>query len=313
MGTCTNFTVQMVARINKTVLVFEKEIVSMEEGKQRGSAWSIKLAFFLYKIFGYRFLYLLLYPITFFYFLVANNAKDALRIYYSRLGIPFTNKIYYEHLRVFAICLTDRFISKMNPEDYEFIYENIEIPKKVLEYGSILVYSHFGGWAASSNGSHVSNKINVVMREVMLSGITQIENKLKPKSEINIIDLDQGTIAVSVQVANALLNEEVVAMMADRAANQKAKQEVLFLNEKANFNRNPFQIAYKMNKPIVAYFIIWVGMQRYKVEYIHIDMDRNISEKDAIEKALTVYVEKFEEIVKKHPEQWFNLFNFWEK
>ncbi len=285
----------------------------MHKRKQRGSAWSIQLAFFLYRTFGYKFLYLLLYPITFFYFLVASNAKVALKIYYNRLDIPFTNKIYYEHLRIFAICLTDRFISKMNPEDYEFIYDDNDIPKNILEHGSILVYSHVGGWAASSTGAHVSNRINIVMQEAMLSGITQIENKLKTKSEINIIDLDQGTIAVSIQIANALLNEEVVAMMADRAANKKAEKEAFFLDEKANFNKNPFQIAYKMNKPIIAYFIIWIGMQRYKVEYIHIELDRNISEEDAIEKALILYVAKFEEIVKKHPEQWFNLYDFWEK
>ncbi len=285
----------------------------MENGKQRGSAWSIQLALFLYKLFGYKFLYTLLYPITFFYFLVAKNAKEPLKIYYKNLGIEFNNKIYYEHLRIFAVCMVDRFASKINPENYTFEYENIEIPVKTLESGTVLVYSHFGGWAASSSGVHVKNKIHIVMREAMLDGMREVENALGLKSQLNIIDLNQGTIAVSVQIANALMNEEVVTIMADRASNAKAEMEVLFLNKKARFNKNPFQIAYKTDKPIVAYFIIFAGIQHYKVEYIIIDMDRSKAEDEAVREALIQYVKKFEEIIKQYPNQWFNFYDFWEK
>jgi len=285
----------------------------MENGKQRGSAWSIQLALFLYKLFGYKFLYTLLYPITFFYFLVAKNAKEPLKIYYKNLGIEFNNKIYYEHLRIFAVCMVDRFASKINPENYTFEYENIEIPVKTLESGTVLVYSHFGGWAASSSGVHVKNKIHIVMKEAMLDGMREVENALGLKSQLNIIDLNQGTIAVSVQIANALMNEEVVTIMADRASNAKAEMEVLFLNKKAKFNKNPFQIAYKTDKPIVAYFIIFTGIQHYKVEYIIIDMDRSKTEDEAVREALIQYVKKFEEIIKQYPNQWFNFYDFWEK
>jgi predicted LPLAT superfamily acyltransferase len=285
----------------------------MENGKQRGSGWSIQSALFLYKLFGYKFLYYLLYPITFFYFLVAKNAKEPLKIYYKNLDIEFNNKIYFEHLRTFAICLVDRFISKIHPEQYTFEYDNIEIPIKIMESGTVLVYSHFGGWAASSSGVHVKNKINIVMQEAMLDGIKKLEKSIGLKSQLNIIDLNQGTIAVSVQIANALMNEEVVTIMADRASNKKAEMEVVFLNKKATFNKNPFQIAYKTDKPVLAYFIILSGMQKYKVEYIKINIDKSKKEEIAVKDALTQYVKKFEEIVKQYPDQWFNLYDFWEK
>lgn len=285
----------------------------MKKGKQRGSAWSIKLALFFYKLFGYTFLYYLLYPITFFYFLVAKNAKEPLKIYYKNLGIEFNNKIYYEHLRIFAICLVDRFTSKINPENYHFDYGKKKAPSDILNSGCILVYSHIGGWAASSNGARVDNKINIVMQEAMLDGIQEFEQTLGLKSQLHIIDLSEGTIAVSVQIANALMNEEVVAVMADRAANEKAEQEVYFLGKKAKFNKNPFQIAYKTSKPMLAYFIIWTGIQKYKVEYLEINLDKDKKEAQAVEEALAKYVNKLEEVVKRHPEQWFNFFDFWEK
>ncbi len=281
--------------------------------KQRGSTGSIQLVLILYKLFGYKFIYYFMYPVTFIYFLMATNVKDSLRIYYKNLDIEFNNKVYFEHLRLFAVCMVDRFISKINPKSYSFEYDNIDIPAKILESGSILIYSHFGGWAASSTGSHVKNKINIVMQETMLDGIKQLENDIEDEANINVIDLNQGAIAVSVQIANALLNEEVVAIMADRASNEKAEHKVFFLNERANFNKNPFQVAYKVNKPILAYFIIWTGIQKYKVEYIRIDMNRSKPELESVEEALTTYVKKFEEIVKKYPNQWFNFYDFWEK
>ena len=133
------------------------------------------------------------------------------------------------------------------------------------------------------------------------------------KKDIHIIDLGSGTIIVSVQIANALLDEEIVAMMADRAANEKSEIEIDFLGEKARFNKSPFQIAYKMNKPILVYFVIFTGMQKYKVEYLVIELDQSKKENDAIFEALTKYTTLYEEIVKKYPSQWFNFYNFWEK
>ena len=285
----------------------------MQQTKQRGSKQSIQLVLSLYHLFGYRFIYYFMYLVTFFYFLIASNVKKSLQDYYKHLNIKFTSKVYYEHLRMFSVSMVDRFISKIHPEDYDFKYETNEVPVKTLASGGVLIYSHFGGWAASTTGSHVKNKINIVMQESMLTDIKGLEKKLEIESEVNVIDVDKGMIAVSVDIANALLNEEIVAIMADRVSNEKAEVEVLFLGEKATFNKNPFQVAYKVDKPLLAYFIIWTDVQQYKVEYINIIMDKNKTETDAVMEALEAYVEKFEEIVRLYPNQWFNLYDFWEK
>jgi len=280
--------------------------------KQRGSGWSIALVFNLYKLFGYKFIYYLMYPVTFFYFIFASNIKASLKIYYKNIGQEFNNKIYFEHLRVFAICMVDRFITKADAKSYSFEYDNIEIPTKILNDGTILLYSHFGGWAASSNSSHVKNKVNIVMQEVLLDEIKEIEDSLEAKENINVIDLNQGMISVSVQIANALMDNEIVAIMADRASNEKGIIETEFFKKKAKFNKNPFQIAYKMDKPILVYFIILQGIQKYKVEYLVINLDKTKNEEEAIEIALDQYVKKYEEVIVNHPNQWFNFYNFWE-
>jgi len=281
--------------------------------KQRGSAWSIKLVFNLYKLLGYKFIYYLMYPVSFFYFIFASNVKESLKIYYQKQNIKFTNKIYFEHLRIFAICLVDRFIAKMDPQSYTFKYTDIEKQKELLQKGAIILYSHFGGWAASSSVPMVNSKINIVMQEVILDGIKEIENEIKNKTNINIIDLNSGTLGVSIQIANALMNDEIVVMMADRAANKKGQLFSKFFSSDAAFNKNPFQIAYKMDKPLLVYFIVLDGIQSYKVVHIYINIDKSLNENDAIRKALNEYILEYEKVIHNYPNQWFNFYNFWEK
>jgi predicted LPLAT superfamily acyltransferase len=282
--------------------------------KQRGSAWSIKLVFNLYKLFGYTFIYYLMYPVTFFYFLFAHNVKDSLKIYYKHLGMRFTTITYFTHLRIFAVCMVDRFISRINPNIYTYTYSNFKELNDLLEEGGILLMSHYGGWAVSSNSAHTNNQIHIVMKEVLLDGIKEIENKLKPiKQNTSIIDLSKGELNVSIQIANALLENELVAIMADRTNHAKYNLMFPFLEENAYFNKNPFQIAYSSEKNLIAFFVVFTHMKTYKVIHKKIVFDFSLNKEACIKKAMHEYIALYENLLKQHPYQWFNFYNFWEK
>ncbi|RBQ28025.1 lysophospholipid acyltransferase family protein [Aliarcobacter vitoriensis] len=279
---------------------------------QRGSGWSIKLVFTLYKFFGYKFTYYLMYPVTFFYFIFATNVYRDLKIYYEKLHIPFTKKVYYNHLFMFAICMVDRFISKYDCNSYNFTYENKELIKEQVDNGSILLLSHFGGWSVTNCKTLSTNNINVVMKEVILESIKKIENSINsPLKNINIIDQSANPIEVSIKIANAISNKECVAFMADRAVDPKFSQKVEFLGELASFNTNPFKVAYKTKTHITLAFVINIGLQSYLIKAKEIKMDFSLNEKSAVTNSLIEYVKNLEDIVKKYPNQWFNLYNFW--
>ncbi|WP_419678087.1 lipid A biosynthesis acyltransferase [Aliarcobacter lanthieri] len=281
---------------------------------QRGSGWSIKLVFTLYKFFGYKFTYYLMYPVTFFYFIFASNVKRALKLYYSKLDLELTNKSYFNHLFMFAICMTDRFISKHDCMSYNFTYKNRDFIKEQVDNGSILLLSHFGGWSISNCKTLSSNTINVVMKEVILKSIKEIENSINnPLKNINIIDQSANPIEVSIKIANAISNKECVAFMADRAVDKRFQEEVEFLGELASFNTNPFKVAYKTQTPLTLVFVVNIGLQSYLIKSREIKMDFSLDEKSAVTNSLKEYVKSFEDIVKKYPNQWFNLYNFWGK
>lgn len=282
--------------------------------KQRGSGWSIKLVYNLYNLFGYKFIYYLMYPVSYFYYLKADNVKEALRIYYEKIGKEFSKKAHHEHLRHFAICMCDRFISLANPQDYDFDIEDREALEKELSQGGILLLSHFGGWASASNCfSGVNTKLNVVMQEAMMHSIKKIEDSIKKDntSDINIIDTSKGGIAVTLEIAKALSKNELVAMMADRATSKKNSQKIDFFNKEASFNKNPFEIAYKTDKPLFALFICYLKPQKYKLDYVKIDIDKSKDMKDEVQRTMKEYVDRFEQNVNIYPQGWFNFYDFW--
>lgn len=281
--------------------------------KQRGSGWSIKLVFNLYKLFGYKFIYYLMYPVTFFYFIFATNVKEALKIYYKQIGVPFNNLKYFEHLRIFAITMVDRFITRVDPSSYTYLYDDGDTPLEIFSKASILLQSHFGGWASSANVSRTTNKINIVMQEALMDSIKEIEDSLDIKTNVSIIDLNSGGLSVSIAVANALMNNEVVAIMGDRAASVSGMVAAEFFGKEAYFNKNPFQIAYKMGTPILVYFVIYQKIQTYKFEFLKIELDKSKPEEEAIQEALKKYVDMYEQMVRANPNQWLNFYDFWKK
>lgn len=254
-----------------------------------------------------------MYPVTFVYAILSINVYRALKKYYAHLGISMSLFRYFEHSRMFAITMVDRFITKAEPKAYKFVYNNPDRPLEIFSNATILLLSHFGGWAASSNSSRSTNVMNIVMQEAMKETIKTIEDEIGYKDTQKIIDINRGPIAVSIAIANALMANEVVAIMGDRASNPKATIAVNFLGEEAYFNKNPFQIAYKMKKPMVAYFVILTEIQEYKIEFIEIDVDFDKRVDEAIQEALEIYVKKYEEVVRRYPNQWFNLYDFWKK
>ena len=254
-----------------------------------------------------------MYPVSLFYALISTNVKVALRDYYSRLGIEMSFYRYFEHSRMFAITMVDRFITKADPKSYKFVYDNPDRPLEIFSNATILLLSHFGGWAASSNVSRSTNVMNIVMQEAMKDTIKEIEDEIGYKDTQKIIDINKGPIAVSISIANALMQNEVVAIMGDRASNPNATIAVEFLGEEALFNKNPFQIAYKMKKPLVSYFVMLTGVQEYKIEFIEIDVDYEKNSEEAIREAVEIYVKKYEELVRLYPNQWLNLYDFWKK
>ncbi|MDR1461137.1 MAG: lysophospholipid acyltransferase family protein [Campylobacteraceae bacterium] len=277
--------------------------------KQRGSGRVIRLALWFYKVFGYFPFFILLYPITFIYYVKAANVRRALKLYYRQIGVKYTRLRYFEHLRKFAIVMTDRFISKCDPQSYNIIINKQEAIKHTQD-GAIMLFSHFGGWSVTAEFLRETNlHVTVIMKEIIKSDIKAVEAKLcSNTTNVKVVDLmNTSVIDASVIIAKALLNKEIVAMMGDRANNPKHAIKTEFFGREAEFNKTPFEIAKKSKLPIIVFFSTYIKPRVYKADFFKIDSEDNI------ESMLRQYTKAYEDVVKKVPNQWFNLYNFWEE
>jgi predicted LPLAT superfamily acyltransferase len=152
------------------------------------------------------------------------------------------------------------------------------------------------------------------MQESLIAPIKCIEDNLETKNpHLNIINLSKGGVYVTMKIATALLNNEIVAMMADRATEAKNRECVTFFGKNAAFNKNPFSIAYKTEKPLMGIAFSYQKPQHYRIEFIEITMNKNNHAEEEIHKAMQTYADFFASHVRAYPNQWFNLYPFWKE
>jgi len=284
--------------------------------KQRVGGIVVKTLYKLYQLFGYKFVYYSLYLVVLYYFLFAKDVRSALKIYYKKLGIRFSNKIFFQHLFNYAITTSDRFISKSNPELYTIINKRRETLVHEISDGSILLLNHFGGWATAINYFNYSDtKLHIVMNEAMIQSAKEFEDIIQKKNNdsVNIIDLSKGFLHSYITIANALLDNESVGLMGDRAIDPKHNNLINFFGEKASFNKNPFRIAYKTKKPIIVVFVVYIEPLKYEEFFYKIELDFSLKQDEAIEQSMNQYIEYLSNILIKYPTQWFNFYDFWKK
>ena len=281
------------------------------EVNQKGSAKGHKIVLALYKIFGYRFVAFILNFVAFYYMIFSPATKKSLQSYYDHLGIKLTNYVFFQHIKFFAFSIFDRFISRVKPDELTLVKDNRSIFEAIYESGGVVLFSHFGSWAVASHSlSDNESKVHVVMRESTKKEISEVENSITRTNEggVNIIDLNKGAIAANIQIANAIMNKEIVAMMVDRVTNESKTIKVNFLNDNVNINKNPFDVAKRLNTPVIAIFVINIGIAKYNLKFEQVEV-----EDKTVQEIAQNYMDILEVMVKKNPKQWYNFYDFFKQ
>ncbi|MEA1917760.1 MAG: lysophospholipid acyltransferase family protein [Campylobacterota bacterium] len=278
------------------------------EKEKRGYALGYKIVLFIYKLVGYKTVSFILNFVALYYAIFSPSSKKSLQSYYRHINKELTFITYFKHIKIFSVSILDRFISRMDPKEITLTRTNREIFYSLKKEGGVVLLSHVGGWATASHVMQADIPLmHVVMRENSKESMKKVEHSSDRKNEdgVNIIDLNQGAIAANVQIANALLANEVVAMMVDRVVDERKTVEVTFLGSIVKINKTPFDIASRLNKPLIVAFIINSAQKQYNLSFYEIDKESKTLEQMAQE-----YAFRLEEVVKKDPSQWYNFYDY---
>lgn len=287
--------------------------------EEAGSTRGLRVMLWIARRVNRRMLHAVLYPITAYFYLVRKPERCASRNFLNRvLPQPATRGDVWRHFLNFAKMTADRF--------YFFVDGGQNIPIKfigedalrtVMARGTagIFLAAHFGSFeAARVVGPQLGDiDLRIVLDKSVSSRIVEILQDINPTLIDRIIDSDQGSVALGLNIASALRDGDWVGFLADRHRPADRIMQHTFLGEPANFPVGPYIVANTVHAPIIGIFCR-ITEQGYEVhcEVLSEAVTLDRKERQAQLQALSArYVERLEHHVRAAPFGWFNFYDFW--
>ena len=286
--------------------------MSRWDGKTKGSLTGYKIFLFFINTLGLNFAYYLLRIVTFYYYLFASKPRKALLDFYQNAlhtSRATAKKLVRTNFYIFGQTLVDRaafLLGKDEKFTHTFENEKYLIDIRDQGKGGILLSAHLGNWETAGNllKGRITPTINIVMLDAEVENIKKYMNLSTGGSRFKVIPI-KNDLSHIISIRNALVNNEFVAIHADRYLEGSKFIELDFLGKKAKFPHGPFIIASKFDAPVTFVFAAKDGEYSY-----HLSATSPITGKAKPEEIAKLYVAELEKKVWEYPEQWFNYFNF---
>ncbi len=283
--------------------------------KSRGNKLGYSIFLFFLKHFGLGFAYANLTYVVPHFMLFAPTQTKALWFYYrtiwgkSRLQ---TIGCIYKHFFRFGQCLIDKAAIQCGLKDrFTFQFENYDNFLQLLDSGrgAIIIGAHVGAWQMGGTffGDY-AKKMHIVMVDEEYEFVKQyMEESDKTYSIIPVNKTDE--IETALRIKRALNAGETVCLQGDRYMNRERVLTAKFLGYDANFPEGPFRLAAKLRVPVAFYF---ATRQNRGYKFAFTTVDTQVDGAKITEKQLLAqYIAALEKVVKTAPQQWFNLYQFW--
>ncbi|MCF0056438.1 lysophospholipid acyltransferase family protein [Dyadobacter sp. CY356] len=289
--------------------------MSRWDGKTKGSLFGYKIFLFLINALGLNFAYGLLRIVSYYYYLYAAKPKESLLDFYSKTlhisGKPALNLV-RKNFFILGQTLLDRAAFLLGKDkNFTHTFENEQYLLDIRDQGKggILLSAHLGNWETAGNllKGRVTPTINIVMLDAEVESIKKFMDLSTGGSRFKIIPI-KNDLSHIISIRNALINNEFVAIHADRYLEGAKFIELDFLGRKAKFPFGPFVIASKFDAPVTFVFAPKDGKFSY-----HLSATTPIEGKMKPEEIAKLYVAELERKVRQYPEQWFNYFNFFQE
>lgn len=289
--------------------------------KERGNPFLLNMMTWVALRLGRRVVFSWLCAIVFYYFLVAKNARHASRHFLQR-ALQRTPKWWeiYRHLLTFAQVAMDR-IYFLSGQEHKFdvhIHGN-EIFARFKNRGCFLVTAHIGSFDAlrvmGMGRRSDALPIRILLDIEHNANIMQLINKLDPQLAAGVIDAQTPAPALALILSEAIEQGHLVGVMADRCAQGERSTSLEFMGSNAQFPTGVWQMASLLKAPVISCFGVFSGANRYDLhfELISEQLGSNRRERtQAITGAMTQYTASLQDLVRKHPYNWFNFYDFWQ-
>lgn len=288
------------------------------QGKSKGNKLGYQIFVFVCRNLGVRATYFMLLFVSLYYFLFSWKSTRHIYRYFryrQQFGAIKSRVSVYKNYFVFGQTLIDKIVVMAgikNPFTYET--DGVENLRKIIAMnrGGILISGHAGNWEiASQMLKDLSTKINVVMFDGEHRQIKNYLDQVSGDRAFNIIVVREDFSHVY-EIGEALQNNELVCLHADRFVQDIKTVEKMFLGAPAKFPSGPFAIAGTFNAPVSFVYAFKESATHYHLYSSPIiQREASTNKKEYSDNLMNAFVASFEKMVVRYPDQWFNYYNFW--
>ncbi len=290
-------------------------------GQSKGKVFGFKILGFILNTFGLRPAYFILRFVAFYYFLFSRPNKYIKQYFMTAHGFTFfrARMAVYKNNFLLAQTIIDKVAImsgesdaiKTRSKNGHYLDEVVAIGK-----GGILVSAHLGNWEVAGQGlNRLGTAFNILMYTNEKKEVKEYMDGVMTKKKINIISIDDESKSHIIELHKAFSDNELVVMHGDRYREGAKTFTTNFFGKPAKFPAGPFIMAAKFGVPLCIVFAVKINKFTYEfstVKPIQVQRVRGEKELEQVcNNLLQKYVGELELMVKAHPHQWFNYYDFW--
>lgn len=177
--------------------------------------------------------------------------------------------------------------------------------------GAVVVTGHFGNWdIAALELLRYGRPTHVVMAHEANESTNPYVERMREDLGLDVIYSDRSVLS-SLELLHALRRNEIVALQIDRLATSDSAREATMFGAGIRLPSGPFELARLSGAPLIAVFAPRIGIRHYR---IFLGELRNLA-RDArplqVESCVSGVIAEMEEMIRRHPHQWFQFEPFW--
>jgi predicted LPLAT superfamily acyltransferase len=287
---------------------------------ERGTPASLRVIAWIAVHIGRWWARVLLYPITLYFVITAHSARRRSHEYLKRLrGESVRWWHVFRHFHCFAATILDRvYLLRGDFDRFGITVHGKEIVHRQIESrkGSILLGSHLGSFEVlrALGVMQRSFPLKVLMDPLHNQNITRFFDALNREIAATVIAPDRPDTLI--RVKESLDAACFVGMLGDRVVGGDKTTQCQFLGAPATFPAGPVLLAAIMRCPVILFFGLYRGGNRYEIYFEHFADEITLDDRDHraehIQLWMQRYAQRLEHYAHLAPYNWFNFYPFWD-
>jgi predicted LPLAT superfamily acyltransferase len=261
---------------------------------------------------------ILLFPICIYYLCRSTAARLTLHTFYMRaLGRSPSWQELFHHYLCFASIILDRlYFLRGRFDRFTITVNGADVLGRALAAGRgcLLLGSHLGSFEVVRAVGLAREKIDikVLMDEENAPLMRTFFREVNPTVADNVLQV--GRVDTMLRVRECLHGGGIVGIMGDRLISRGQAVSCEFLGAQAPFPTGTMRLAHAVRAPVVMFFGLYRGGNRYEV-HLELLSDRvelsHDSRVDDIRRWTQHYADRLAYYSRQAVDNWFNFYEFW--